>query len=224
MENAIPRIPLIGDKAPEFKAQTTYGEINFPGDFKGHWVVLFSHPADFTPVCTTEFLSFQRLLREFEARNTKLLGYSVDGIHSHIEWVRNIERNFDVKIEFPIAAGSHIAHKYGMIHPNADHTLTVRAVFVISPGGYIAAIMYYPLSNGRNIFEIIRLIDSLQMSYYNQRATPANWPHNKIYNDQVIVPPATTLNEATEREEKYKDAKDWYIVTEPAPPKKSKDE
>lgn len=217
-ENTI-TIPLIGDFAPSFKAQTTQGEINFPEDYKGSWTVLFSHPADFTPVCTTEFMAFQDLFKEFEARNTKLLGYSVDGIHSHIAWLRNIEEKFGVKIEFPVAAGSHIAHKYGMIHPNAETTLTVRAVFIISPGGVIATIMYYPLSNGRNIFEIIRTIDSLQMSYNNQRATPANWPHNRILKDDVIVPPATTMNDALATEAKYTDAKDWYIATEKNPNK-----
>lgn len=212
-------IPLIGDLAPAFKAQTTLGEINFPEDYKGSWVVLFSHPADFTPVCTTEFLGFQDLYKEFEARNTQLLGYSVDGIHSHIAWVRNIEENFGVKIQFPIIAGSHVAIKYGMIHPNADQTATVRAVFIISPGGVIATIMYYPLSNGRNIFEILRTLDSLQMSYNNQRATPANWPHNRVYKDRVIVPPATTVEAAAEVDEKYSDARDWYIATEENPNK-----
>ena len=212
-------IPLIGDAAPAFKAQTTQGEINFPEDYKGSWVVLFSHPADFTPVCTTEFIAFQDMQHEFEARNTKLLGYSVDGIHSHIAWLRNIKDKFGVSINYPVAAGAHIAHKYGMIHPKSDTTLTVRAVFVISPGGVIASIMYYPLSNGRNIFEIIRLIDSLQISYNNQRATPANWPHNRIYKDKVIVPPAVTISDALDIENKYMDAKDWYIAAENNPNK-----
>jgi len=209
--------PLIGDLAPSFIAQTTQGEINFPADYLGSWVVLFSHPADFTPVCTTEFLGFQDLIKEFEARNTKLLGYSVDGIHSHIEWLRNIKKNFGVDIEFPVAAGGHIAHLYGMVHPNADKMLTVRAVFIISPKGVVATIMYYPLSNGRNIFEILRTIDSLQLSVHNQKATPANWPHNRIYKDRVIVPPATTLEEANQVKDLYADAKDWYIATEENP-------
>jgi peroxiredoxin (alkyl hydroperoxide reductase subunit C) len=211
--------PLIGDIAPKFTAQTTHGEINFPEDYKGSWVVFFSHPADFTPVCTTEFLGFQDLLKEFTARNTKLLGYSVDGIHSHIEWLRNIKKNFGVDIEFPIASGGHIAQKYGMLHPNANSMLTVRAVFIISPHGVVATIMYYPLSNGRNIFEIIRVLDSLQMSVNKQRATPANWPHNRIYKDRVIVPPANTLEEANSIKDKYTDAKDWYIATEENPNK-----
>lgn len=221
MESTSISIPLIGDLAPSFISQTTQGEINFPADYKGSWVVLFSHPADFTPVCTTEFLGFQDLIKEFEARNTKLLGYSVDGVHSHIEWLRNIKKNFGVDIEFPIASGSHIAKKYGMIHPNADTMLTVRAVFIISPHGVIATIMYYPLSNGRNIFEILRTVDSLQMSVNNQKATPANWPHNRIYKDRVIVPPATTVKDAEAVIRKYHDAKDWYIATEENPNNKS---
>jgi len=217
METNKVTIPLIGDLAPSFKAQSTQGEINFPEDYKGSWVVLFSHPADFTPVCTTEFLGFQDLIKEFAARNTKLLGYSVDGIHSHIEWVRNIKKNFGVDIEFPIIAGGHIASLYGMVHPNADKMQTVRAVFIISPHGVVATIMYYPLSNGRNIFEILRTIDSLQISVNHQKATPANWPHNRIYKDRVIVPPANTIYDANEVAKKYMDAKDWYIATEENP-------
>ncbi len=119
--------------APEFKAQSTQGFINFPEDYKGKRVVLFSHPADFTPVCTTEFIGFQRAYADFKAINTELLGYSVDGVHSHIEWLKNVEKNFGVKVEFPLLAGSKIAHLYGMLHPNADTSVTVRAVFVINP-------------------------------------------------------------------------------------------
>jgi peroxiredoxin (alkyl hydroperoxide reductase subunit C) len=219
METPKNSFPLIGDPAPKFKAQSTQGMVNFPEDYKGKWVVLFSHPADFTPVCTTEFLGFQDLQKEFEARNTKLVGFSVDGIHSHIEWLRNMERNFGVKITFPLLSGPHIAQLYGMIHPNADSTATVRAVFIIAPQGTVATIMYYPLSNGRNIFEILRMIDSLQTSYEHQKATPANWPHNRIFKDKVIVPPATTMEMATQRKEEYKDAKDWYIVTTDNPNK-----
>ena len=136
-------IPLIGESAPKFKAQTTMGPISFPADYKDKWAVLFSHPADFTPVCTTEFLGFQDLKAEFDKINTQLLGYSVDGIHSHIEWVRNIKKNFDVEIGFPIIAGPQVAHLYGMIH-SIDSSVTVRAVFVINPEGKIAAMIYYP--------------------------------------------------------------------------------
>ena len=207
------KMPLIGEKAPSFKAGTTQGPINFPEDKAGKWVVLFSHPADFTPVCTTEFLGFQDLKAEFDAINTDLLGYSVDGIHSHIEWVRNIKKNFGVDIEFPIIAGPEVAKKYGMIH-SVDSTVTVRAVFVINPEGEIAAIIYYPLSNGRNIKEILRLVKALQKTYNNKVATPESWPKNARLEDDVIVPPAMSINEAVENEENsdYK-CYDWYICT-----------
>jgi peroxiredoxin 2/4 len=217
MNNSSSTFPLIGDPAPAFTAQSTQGTINFPDDFKGNWVVFFSHPADFTPVCTTEFMAFQDLNKEFEARNTKLVGFSVDGVHSHIEWVRNIERNFGIKIQFPLLAGHHIAQMYGMIHPNADSMATVRAVFIIAPQGTVATIMYYPMSNGRNVFEILRMIDSLQLTYNFQRATPANWPHNRIFKDKVIVPPANTLEAAGNIASSHADAKDWYIATEENP-------
>jgi len=211
--NTTTSFPLIGDLAPSFKANSTLGIVNFPEDFKGSWVVLFSHPADFTPVCTTEFIGFQDLQSEFEARNTKLVGYSVDGVHSHIEWIRNIEKNFGIKIKFPLLSGPHIAELYGMIHPNADSMATVRAVFIIAPLGTIATIMFYPISNGRNIFEILRMIDSLQLTYNYQKATPANWPHNRIFKDKVIIPPASTTEMANSISNAYPDAKDWYIAT-----------
>ena len=207
------RIPLIGEKAPAFKAQTTQGPINFPEDKAGKWVVLFSHPADFTPVCTTEFLGFQDLKAEFDAINTDLLGYSVDGIHSHIEWVRNIKKNFDVDIEFPIIAGPEVAKKYGMIH-SIDSTVTVRAVFVINPEGIISAIIYYPLSNGRDIKEILRLVKALQKTYNDKVATPESWPKNARLENDLIIPPASSMEDAKKNEENpnYK-CYDWYICT-----------
>ncbi len=217
MENLeIPRIPLIGEDAPSFSCPTTKGFINFPEDNKGKWTVLFSHPADFTPVCTTEFMGFQDKKEEFDKRNVELIGYSVDGLQSHIAWVRNIKEKFGVDIEFPIAAHPSIATKYGMLQPSADDSHTVRAVFIINPEGKIAALMYYPLSNGRNIDEIIRLVDSLQMTAEHGRATPANWPENKIFGSDVIVPPASSCEEAKENTSKY-ECKDWYICTEKMP-------
>ncbi len=206
-------MPLIGQKAPSFKAQTTMGPINFPEDKTGKWTVLFSHPADFTPVCTTEFLGFQDLKSEFDAINTDLLGYSIDGIHSHIEWVRNIKKNFDVDIEFPIVAGSEVAHKYGMIH-SVDSTVTVRAVFVVNPEGEIAAILYYPLSNGRDIKEILRLVKALQKTYTDKVATPESWPNNARLENDVIIPPASSVEDAKANEEnsEYK-CFDWYLCT-----------
>ena len=174
---------------------------------------MFSHPADFTPVCTTEFMVFQDKYDEFKQRNTELLGYSVDGLHSHIEWVKNIKRNFDVDIEFPILAHPDIAKKYGMLHPGADDTHTVRTVFFISPEGKLAANLTYPLDNGRNIDEILRLLDALQTTAKKGRATPANWPNNKRLGDKLIVPPANSLEKADQNEKDY-EGYDWYIRTD----------
>lgn len=212
------RIPLIGEMAPEFNSQSTMGKINFPADYKGKWTVLFSHPADFTPVCTTEFIWFQDKIEEFKKRNVELIGYSVDGIQSHIAWVNNIKEKFDVEITFPIVADMSVAYKYGMLQPSADSNHTVRAVFFISPEGKIAALMYYPLSNGRNIDEIIRLIDSLQMSAEHGRATPANWPENRIFKDRVIVPPAGDMETMAKNTSTY-ECKDWYLCTQEMPKK-----
>ena len=218
LEQETINIPLIGEDAPAFKAPSTMGEINFPEDYKGKWVVLFSHPADFTPVCTTEFISFQKHLDEFKKRNTELIGYSVDGVHSHIAWVKNIKEKFGIDIQFPIVAHPKIAYLYGMLHPNADDSHTVRAVFIINPEGKIAAVLYYPLDNGRNIKEILRLIDALQTTYKHHRATPANWPENELFGDRVIVPPAASLQQADENESKF-ECKDWYICTDKNPNK-----
>jgi len=209
-------LPLIWDMAPAFKALSTKWEVNFPEDYKGKRVVLFSHPADFTPVCTTEFIGFQNAYEDFKAINTELLWYSVDGIHGHIEWLRNIEKNFWIKVEFPLLAWQQIAHLYGMLHPNADNSATVRAVFVINPEWKISAIMYYPLSNGRSVAEILRLVKSLQTTAVHKRATPENWPNNPIFGDKVIVPPANTMEDAKAYPEKYEN-KDWYLCTEKNP-------
>ena len=210
------RIPLIGEVAPEFNSASTMGRINFPVDYKGQWVVLFSHPADFTPVCTTEFIAFQQKKAEFDKRNVALLGYSVDGIQGHIAWAKNIKDNFGVTIEFPIIADMSIAYKYGMLHPTADSNHTVRAVFIITPEGKIASLMYYPLSNGRNIDEILRLIDSLQMTAKHGRATPADWPNNEMFGDKVIVPPADTMEKMESNIANY-ECKDWYLCTQDCP-------
>jgi peroxiredoxin 2/4 len=210
------KIPLIGEQAPEFNAPSTLGNINFPDDYKWKWVVLFSHPADFTPVCTTEFIAFQSKKTEFDKRWTSLVWYSLDWIQSHIAWVNNIKEKFDVEIEFPIVADMSIAFKYGMLQSSASTSHTVRAVFVINPEWKVAAIMYYPLSNGRNIDEILRLIDSLQMTDKHGRATPANWPNNEIFWNKVIVPPAANISQMKENISKY-EHKDWYICTEEKP-------
>ena len=212
------RIPLIGEQAPEFNSNSTKWMINFPTDYKWKWVILFSHPADFTPVCTTEFVAFQEKKEEFDKRWVSLIGYSVDWIQSHIAWVNNIKEKFGVKIDFPIVADLSIAYKYWMLHPNADSNHTVRAVFIIDPNWKIAALMYYPLSNWRNIDEILRLVDSLQMTAKNSRATPANWPNNSIFKDRVIVPPASNMEQMKKDLSEY-ECKDWYLCTQENPNK-----
>jgi len=205
--------PLIGEAAPAFDCASTQGPISFPADYAGKWVVLFSHPADFTPVCTTEFMGFQDRKADFDAIDCKLIGYSVDGVHSHIEWARNIKKHFDVDITFPIAAGQQIGNLYGMLHPE-DTTHTVRAVFVITPEGKVAAIMYYPMSNGRSIDEILRLVKALQKTAKDGVATPENWPANSRLEADVIVPPATSMEQAVANENNadYK-CYDWYLCT-----------
>jgi peroxiredoxin (alkyl hydroperoxide reductase subunit C) len=210
------RFPLIGEKAPQFKAKTTNGVINFPDDYKGKWVVLFSHPADFTPVCTTEFYSFQKKYEEFRKLNTELIGLSIDQVFSHIKWIEWIKEKLKVEIEFPIIAddlGS-IAKMYGMIHPNKG-TNTVRAVFIIDPKGVIRAILYYPQEVGRNIDEILRVVKALQVADNNNVAIPANWPKNELIGSKVIISPATSKKEANERLEKAKkkeiEAYDWWF-------------
>ncbi|HBT20644.1 MAG TPA: peroxiredoxin [Peptococcaceae bacterium] len=207
----MPRIPMIGEKAPDFEAVTTHGKISLK-DYKGSWLILFSHPADFTPVCTTEFVAFTDIYEELEKRGVKLLGLSIDSVHSHIAWVRNIEEKFGKKVPFPIIAdlSMEVAKKFGMIHPKQSSTSAVRCVFVIDPNQIVRAIIYYPLSTGRNMDEILRLIDSLQTVDKHGVATPANWRPG----DRVIVP-APTTQEAAEERMKQKDLEciDWYLCT-----------
>ena len=175
------RMPLIGDKAPEFTAVTTQGEINFPKDYEGKWVILFSHPADFTPVCTTEFMTFGSMINEFKAINTELVGMSVDSLYSHIAWLRKIQElewkdKKHIEVTFPLIEDirMEIANKYGMIQPNQSNTQAVRAVFIIDPKGIIRTILYYPLSTGRNMDEIKRIILALQKADKDNIATPAD--------------------------------------------------
>lgn len=196
MSEVVSQIPKIGEPMPEFEALSTQGPLK-SGDLKGSWVVLFSHPADFTPVCTTEFIEFARRYEEFEKRGVKLIGLSVDSIHSHIAWLRNIEEKTGVKIPFPVIADldMKVASKFGMIHPQASSTATVRAVFVIDPNGIIRAMVYYPLTNGRNIDEILRLVDALQTTDKFNVSTPANWRPG----EKVIVPPPKTVTDLEQR-------------------------
>jgi peroxiredoxin (alkyl hydroperoxide reductase subunit C) len=212
------RMPLIGDDAPEFKAQTTRGEINFPGDYQGKWVVLFSHPADFTPVCTTEFMTFADMQEDFKQLNTELIGLSIDSVYSHIAWLRTIREKIEyqnlknVEVLFPVIADltMEVARKYGMVQPNASTTQAVRAVFVIDPQAKIRAILYYPLSNGRNMDEIKRLIMAIQKSDQDGVATPANWQPG----EDVIIPPPGSCGLAQERVETKEEGKyclDWFM-------------
>ena len=221
-ENKQVTMPRIGDPAPEFKAVTTQGEINFPADYKGSWVILFSHPADFTPVCTSEFMTFASMEEQFAKSNTKLVGLSVDGLYSHIAWLRTIKEKIeykgmkDVEVKFPLIEDitMEVAKKYGMIQPGESSTKAVRAVFVIDPKGIIRTIIYYPLSLGRNFDELYRVVIALQTADDFGIATPADWRPG----DDVIVPPAGSCGTAKDRMEgKEKDVKcyDWFFCTKP---------
>jgi peroxiredoxin (alkyl hydroperoxide reductase subunit C) len=207
-ETTTPALPRMNEPAPDFKAVSTHGEIGL-SQYKGKWVVLFSHPADFTPVCTTEFVEFAKNYDEFRRRNVQLIGLSIDSIYAHIAWIRNIERNFGVRIPFPVIADldMKVAQTYGMIHPGASSTATVRCVFVIDDKGLVRAMIYYPLTNGRNIDEILRLVDALQTNQVHQVATPANWRPG----DKVIVPPPVTKDGAEERVQAGFECVDWYF-------------
>jgi peroxiredoxin 2/4 len=203
-----PRIPRIGEPAPAFEAETTFGPLQL-ADFSGSWLVFFSHPADFTPVCTTEFVEFAKYYPEFKKIGTELMGLSIDSIFSHISWVRNIEEKFDVRIPFPVVADldARVAGLYGMIMPGDSTTETSRCVFVIDPGGKIRATIYYPLTTGRNVGEILRLIKALQTSDEHAVATPANWQPG----DPVIVPPPRTQEAAEQRTAEGFECRDWYF-------------
>lgn len=208
-EKAKVEIPRIGDPAPQFEAVTTHG-VKKLSDYEGKWLILFSHPADFTPVCTTEFIAFAEIHEELQKRNTELLGLSVDSNTSHIAWIRNIEEKTGTKIKFPVIAdlNQHVASLYGMIHPGASVTAAVRCVFVIDPKQIVRAIIYYPLTTGRNMDEIIRLIDALQATDEHKIATPANWRPG----DEVIIPAPSTQEEAEERiRMEGVSCIDWYL-------------
>lgn len=207
------KFPLLGDKFPCLEVQTTHGMKNIPKDYKGKWVVLFSHPADFTPVCTTEFVAFAQRDEEFKALNAELIGLSIDQVFSHIKWVQWINENMDVKIPFPVIADDmgKIGSKLGMLHPGKG-TNTVRAVFIIDPEGFTRLVLYYPQEIGRNIDEILRALKALQTSDSNNVAIPANWPNNKTFGDKVIVPPAKDEATAAERlKDTSLECKDWWL-------------
>lgn len=214
-------MPRIGDKAPAFKAVTTQGEINFPEDYKGKWVIFFSHPADFTPVCTSEFMTFAKLEPEFNALNCQLVGLSVDGLFSHIAWLRTIKDKIEYKdmknmeVKFPLIEDitMDVAKKYGMIQPGESSTKAVRAVFFIDPKGMIRAVIYYPLSLGRNFDELKRALIAMQTADKHSIATPADWRPG----DDVIVPPAGSCGVAKERMESKNGmtCHDWFFCTKP---------
>jgi peroxiredoxin (alkyl hydroperoxide reductase subunit C) len=212
-------MPRIGDKAPSFKAVTTQGEINFPADYSGSWVILFSHPADFTPVCTSEFMTFAHMEQKFNEANCKLVGLSVDGLYSHIAWLRTIKEKIeyrgmkDIEVKFPLIEDitMDVAKKYGMMMPGESNTKAVRAVFFVDPKGVIRAIIYYPLSLGRNFDELYRALVAMQAADAFSIATPADWRPG----DEVIVPTAGSCGVAKERMENQKDIKcyDWFFCT-----------
>lgn len=201
-------LPLLNEPAPEFEAVSTHGPVKL-SDYRGKWLVLFSHPADFTPVCTTEFVAFSEIYPELQARDVDLLGLSIDSTYSHIAWVRDVEEKLGVRIPFPIIADldMRVAMAYGMVHPGASSTQAVRAVFVIDPEGLLRAMLYYPMSNGRNMQEIIRLIDALQTADREGVATPANWRQG----DKVVVPPPQTQADAEARVAEGYECVDWYL-------------
>jgi peroxiredoxin 2/4 len=211
-------MPLIGDVAPSFKAKTTMGEINFPEDYKGKWIILFSHPADFTPVCTTEFMTFASMQEDFKKLNVELIGLSIDSIYAHIAWLRTIKEKIEfngmknVEVKFPLIEDlkMDVAKKYGMLQPNASTTQAVRAVFIIDDKAKVRAVLYYPLSAGRNMQEIKRLIIAMQKGDREGIATPANWQPG----DDVIIPPPGSCGAAKDRVENKEEGKyclDWFM-------------
>lgn len=210
------QMPLIGDQFPEMKVETTKGTINLPGDYEGKWFLLFSHPGDFTPVCTTEFYSFQTKYEQFRELNTELIGLSVDQVHSHLKWTEWIEENLGEKIEFPIIADGmgRVASQLGLIH-SASATATVRAVFIVDPKGIIRAILYYPSELGRSMDEFIRMMKGFIKSEEEGVAIPANWPENELIGDSVILPPASSEADIKKREEQKENGEiecyDWWL-------------
>ena len=205
------KFPLIGDRFPELEVQTTHGKIKLPDHFSGKWFVFFSHPADFTPVCTTEFVAFQKRYDEFKKLNTELIGLSIDQVFSHIKWVEWIKEKLGVEIKFPIIADDtgEVASMLGLIHPGKGAN-TVRAVFIVDPKGVIRAILYYPQELGRNMDEILRMIKGFQLSDKEGVAIPANWPNNELIGDKVIIPPASDVDTAEKRLEEY-ECYDWWF-------------
>ena len=207
---AVAQFPRLNERAPEFKARTTHG-VKQLSDYEGKWLVLFSHPADFTPVCTTEFTAFARHYPEFQKLNCDLLGLSIDSYYSHVAWVRNIKEKFGIEIPFPIIEdlSMDVAKAFGMIHPGAGDTSAVRATFIIDHKGVLRAMVYYPMTNGRSIPEFLRLVAALQTSDAHKVATPEGWQPG----DKVIVPPPQDVDAAEARMGEGYECTDWYFCT-----------
>ncbi len=210
-ENSGGRIPLLGDYFPDVEVQTTHGTMTLPDVYEGKWFVLFSHPADFTPVCTTEFVAFQKRYDQFKALNCELIGLSIDQVFSHIKWKEWIKDKLQVDIQFPIIADNgDLAEELGLVHPGKG-TNTVRAVFVVDSKGIIRTILYYPQELGRNMDEIVRVVKGLQKTDNEKIALPANWPNNELIQDKVIIPPPTSEKEVAERKQQYPNCLDWWF-------------
>ena len=218
LQSPVVKLPLIGDLAPSFRAKTTMGPINFPEDYQGKWVILFSHPADFTPVCTTEFMTFAVMQEDFRKLNTELIGLSIDSIYAHIAWLRTIKEKIEfngmknVEVNFPVIEDlkMEVSRKFGMVQPNASTTQAVRAVFIMDPEAKVKAILYYPLSTGRNMDEIMRMVIAMQKAEKEQIATPANWRPG----DDVIIPPPGSCGTARDRVNNPDDdtyCLDWFM-------------
>lgn len=208
-ENAF-HMPLLGDDFPELQVKTTHGPMNIPGDLKGNWFVLFSHPADFTPVCTTEFVAFQKRKEEFDALGVRLIGMSVDQVFSHLKWIEWIKEELDVEIAYPVvAANDTIANKLGMLHPGKG-TNTVRAVFIVDPDGKVRLSLYYPQEIGRNMDEVVRAVKALQVSDAQKVALPAGWPDNELIGDHGIVHPPGCQEDAGKRLAEH-EGFDWWF-------------
>lgn len=211
-----PRIPRINEPAPDFEANSTQGPIKL-SDYKGKkWVVLFAHPADFTPVCTTEFIGFAKYAEAFDKLNVQLIGISEDSNFSHLAWLANIKQNFGVQIPFPVIddRAGHVAARFGLIHPSESQTATVRAVFIIDDQGLIRAFIYYPLTTGRSVEEILRVVEALQVADKYKVATPEGWKKG----DKVIVPAPATQQAAESRASEGYETTDWYFSKKDLPP------
>ncbi len=204
------RFPLLGDPFPKMEVQTTHGKLSLPDHFEGRWFVLFSHPADFTPVCTTEFVAFQKRYDQFKELDCDLIGMSVDQVFSHIKWVEWIKEKLDVEIKFPIVAATETtANQLGLVHPGKG-TNTVRAVFIVDPKGAVRAVLYYPQELGRNMDEIVRMVKGFKLSADKGVAIPAGWPNNELIKDRVIIPPPTDEKSARKRLEEQ-ECFDWWF-------------